>query len=102
MTMGSPQQDPIQPALGWDGLRWVGLIFGPHPMMIPTWPGGRRVGPNLQFLQYLQFLHSYLSHCLARKGLAVFNRYAHSAGPGPHRKTPYHPPPQNGKNFDPP
>ena len=40
--MGSPQQDPIQPALGWDGLRWVGLIFGPHPMMIPTWPGGMR------------------------------------------------------------
>ena len=42
MTMGSPQQDPIQPALGWDGLHWVELIFGPHPMMIPSRPGGMR------------------------------------------------------------
>ena len=29
----------------------------------------------------------YPSHCLVRKGLAVFNRYAHSAGPGPHGKS---------------
>ena len=56
-------------------------------------PGGMRVGGicicfAMHYLQFLQdFCISaisalYLPHCLARKGLAVFNRSAHSAGPG--------------------
>ena len=63
-----------------------------HLTDILGWPGGMREGVLLILLRkirhlisapaYLHISDLYLSHCLARKGLAVFNRSAHSAGPG--------------------
>ena len=68
------------------------VMKGCHPTDIRRWPGGMREGVLLILLRkirhlisapaYLHISDLYLSHCLARKGLAVFNRYAHSAGPG--------------------
>ena len=37
--------------MGWDGLRWVGLIFGPHPTMIPTESGQGLWNPRKSTLQ---------------------------------------------------
>ena len=51
-------------------------------------PGGRRVGSILRFAEADTDLisevvsASVLNTAVARKGLAVFNRSAHSAGPG--------------------
>ena len=50
----------------------VGIAFGPVQNRSVTSGKGLALSAIYAFC---------LSHCLARKGLAVFNRYAHTAGP---------------------